>query len=62
MKTSYKAYSNIVSHLSTIPFEAGGILGGYNGIITEFYFDDEDNSGHDFYIPNVCSLNSKIME
>lgn len=62
MKILQKVYSDIAFHLSSILFEAGGIIGGQNDIITDFYFDDKDNSGHDFYIPDTCLLNKKIIE
>ena len=62
MKMLQKVYSNISIHLSDTLFEAGGIIGGHDDAITEFYFDDKGNCGYSFYIPDICLLNEKIAE
>lgn len=56
-----KTYKNILYYLSNSTREVGGILGGYNGIITDFIFDKGMyNQNIGTYIPNVHFLNAYI--
>lgn len=53
----------LLSYPSTVP-EMGGILGGQNKIITEYFHDDKTNKNLEraIYMPNVLYLDSVIKK
>lgn len=61
MLISQDAYQEILSAFSPVPPEAGGILGGFDGIICYFAFDAGTHTpDHASYCPDVERLNSII--
>ena len=62
MKINLKVYQKIVFDCPCAPPEVGVIMGGKNGIISEFDFDFGLYHKDDFaiYIPNVSLINHKI--
>jgi hypothetical protein len=55
-------YYDIIYRLSHSEYEAGGILGGKDGVISQFILDDGQACYPDKYIPNVLFMNRKIDE
>ena len=56
-------YQEIMTHCSNKQTETGGIIGGENGVISEFIFDlglDEKESG--CYYPNTEVMNRYLSE
>jgi len=55
-------HDRILNNMIAVPPETGGIIGGKNGIVTNFEFDkyDVDNSFENSYTPNVDYLNKII--
>ena len=59
-----KVYGRIMSTIGSVRPEAGGMIGGYNGVVTEFYYDNpcgRKNVDDYVYIPNVNHMN-QILE
>lgn len=59
-----KVYGRIMSTIGSVRTEAGGMIGGYNGVVTEFYYDDpcgRKNVDDYVHIPNVNHMN-QILE
>lgn len=62
MKIKNEVLEKIINEQRPIPPESGGILGGSNGIVTTFFFDDgEPSSKMCSYSPNT-ELMDKIIE
>jgi len=63
MKMKREIYNKVLNSIPPIPHETGGILGGNNGVVTEFIFDmglPGGDIGH--YYPNTDKLNSALVE
>lgn len=57
-----KVYDSILNTIGKSPIESGGILGEKDGIICEFYFDEDAKHTKSNYIPNLSKLNKVIEE
>jgi len=63
MKINNHIYNKILSKCSSISTEAGGIIGGNNGIVTIFYFDKGiERNIPGYYIPNVDLFNLHLSK
>lgn len=61
MKINKTAYDLILNLVDPYDYkEKGGIIGGNNGITTEFVFDEGENDALGNYYPNVDKLNYLI--
>lgn len=61
MKILANVLNYIINFYSTVPPESGGILGGTQNTITEYYHDNSIQSDMIAeYIPNIFHLNIKI--
>ena len=62
MKIFRNVYNEIISRCPIVPPETGGVLGAYNGIIQNIYFDCENTEySYAVYTPNINNIN-KIIE
>lgn len=57
-----RTYKEIIGRLSPLEYEAGGILGGKDGVIGRFVLDEGQEHYSDKYVPNVLFMNQKIAE
>lgn len=57
-------HDNIINNIMQAPPETGGLLGGINGVVTDFEFDiyDKQNSFENSYKPNVNYFNKTIKQ
>ena len=63
MRITRKTYNEILSSIPLFPVETGGIIGGRDGIVTNFIFDtglSNGDVGH--YYPNIDKLNICISD
>ena len=59
MLINSKVFYCIKNHLCNYDCESGGIIGGKDGVVTEFFFDGIGDSNE--YVPNIKKLNSVIQ-
>jgi len=63
MKIKSDVLEKIISLYPIVPPENGGVLGGINGVICEYYHDGfNDITDAAMYVPNVKLLNNVIDE
>ena len=61
MKILAYVFNHIIQYYPTVPPENGGILGGIQNIITEYYHDHSiQKDAIAEYIPNILDLNTQI--
>jgi hypothetical protein len=61
LKILTNLFNNIISFFPNVPPENGGILGGTQNIITEYYHDSSTQKNIIAeYIPNILVLNTQI--
>ena len=60
MKITVDVFKNIIQSFPVAPPEHGGIIGGSNGIITEFCYDCAGPVDQAVYEPNADYLNELI--
>ena len=63
MQILQSVYNNIINSCFQVPPESGGILGGADGIVSNYVSDKGLESNlYDEYVPNVDFLNSIILK
>ena len=62
MKMTNDIFISILSSFPSAPPECGGIIGGQDGVISEFCFDSTGPTEQAVYEPNVDYLNRTIEE
>jgi proteasome lid subunit RPN8/RPN11 len=62
MKITANVLKDIMSSFPPAPPERGGIIGGKNGIVSVFCYDNAGPSEQAVYIPDTVYLNSVIKE
>lgn len=57
-------YESLLNKTPLLPPETGGIIGGQRGIITEVYFDKQNDllTAPSIYIPNINVINQIIAD
>lgn len=62
MKILRKAYNSLLNDTPPLPPETGGILGGNDGIISEIFFDQNEDihNAPAIYVPNIGLINKTI--
>lgn len=62
MKMTNEIFIGILSSFPSAPPECGGIIGGQDGVVCKFCFDNMGSDEHAVYEPNVDYLNRTIEE
>lgn len=62
MKIKKDVFKKIASTVGTAKPETGGALGIKNGVVCEFYFDENSTRYDGEYSPNTDDINSKLIE
>ncbi len=60
MKMKRAVYDQILQTCPAVPPESGGLLGGRDGLITQYVADLGLGNGYDRYVPNVQVFNAAL--